>query len=270
VYYSLLSKNQIDNIYKNRSRQIGKYLAIWAESSHLNKFMITLSPNTNTLDATIELRKEFFSKLNNIKHYHQFEVAYFSAIEIGLNKNPISGSSEISQQQNIKSEQKNFHIHIQLFTNMKKDMLITIINRINPNLFTYSHITSAKQKNVKYDYVIKDLKTVDWKLQYILKTQYKNKIIYTSSRKELGNFIITKVWSFMKLTYKDKWTKIKDKYSYMLGLKKQGDMILSNNNLSTISSLLNGNSNSTNIIHSFDLIYIKKQGIYIYIKKNIL
>jgi hypothetical protein len=75
--------------------------------------------------------------------------------------------------------------------------------------------------------VVKDLKSIDWKLQYILKTQYKSKTLYTSSRKEFANYMITKIWSYMRQTYGEKWEKRADKYAYVLDLKRDSKLLLS-------------------------------------------
>jgi len=263
-WYELLSKNQRDNLYKNRKRQLGKYFALWSESGHLKKFMITLSPSTNTLDATIELRKNFFDKLNNKKHYKKFEVAYFSAVEIGRNKNPPSKNAQITEETRERLKQQNYHLHIQILTNMKESDLQTVINRIDPNLYYFYKITIPKVKGVKYDYVVKDIKTIDWELQYKLKTQHKSKILYTSSRKELANYIITKLWNFMKTQYKDKWNNIGDKYSFVLNLKKSGDLLLGNTSISS-GSLSGGNIN----LNIYDKLHIKENNSWIYIKKDL-
>lgn len=263
-YYNLLTKHQVQNIEKNRTRQLGKYFAMWAESGHLNKYMVTLSPSTNTLDATIKLRQNFFKKLNDAKKGHK--VAYFSVIEIGLNKNPPSNSAQITQQARINLMQKNFHIHIQILTDMKKSDLETILKqRLNSNLCTYYKLSIPKKKGRKYDYVIKDIKKIDWKLQYILKTQYKDKILYTASRKSIADYMITKLWNFMKTQYGSKWNKIGDRYSYILNLKKNGDLLLSNTG--NVGSNLSGVNLSL-----YDVIHIqnKNKNIYIYVKKNIL
>jgi hypothetical protein len=261
-YYNLLTESQIQNIYKNRKRQLGKYFALWAESGHLNTFMITLSPSRNTLDATIALRKNFFDKLNNIKHYHNYEVAYYSAIEVGLNKNPPSKSAQMTEETRMKLMQKNFHLHIQLFTTMKKSDLQKVISRMDHNLFYFSKITTPKVKGIKYDYVVKDLKSIDWKLQYILKTQYKSKTLYTSSRKEFANYMITKIWSFMRQTYGEKWEKRADKYAYVLDLKKQGKLLLSTQqNINGLSSVN---------LKLYDDVYIRQNRSFIYVLKGLM
>lgn len=259
-WYGLLSKDQIDNIYKNQKKQLGKYFAMWSESGHLNRFMITLSPSTNTLDTTMALRKEFFLQLNRRKYYHKFKVAYFSAIEIGLNKNSPSPIAQITEEARMKYMQKNFHIHIQLLTDMKKSDLDIIISKMDKNLFTFYKITQPTKTNRRYDYVCKDIKVIEWKLQYILKTQYKGKVLYTSSRREYADYIITKLWDYMRINYKDKWKSIKNKYAFVLNLKKNGDLILSKN----------PNSVKSINMSSYDLIHIQDKGVYMYIKKNIL
>ncbi len=262
-YYNLLDKHQVLNIKKNRKRQLGKYFAMWAESGHFhNKYMVTLSPNINTLDATIALRQNFFKKLNGSKHYNGHQIAYFSAIEIDLNKNPPSNSAQITQQTRMKQMQKNFHIHIQILTDMKKSDLETIIKqRIDPNLCTYYKLSIPKKKGITYDYVVKDIKNTDWQLQYILKTQYKGKILYSSSRKSIADYMIVKLWDFLLQKYKDKWAKIEDKFSFVLNLKKNGDLHLSNT--SNVGSNLSGVN-----LNLYDVIHIQNKSIYI--KKNIL
>lgn len=261
IWYGLLSKDQRDNIYKNQKRQTGKYFALWSEFGHLNKFMVTLSPSVNTLDATIELRRNFFKQLNQLKYYHKYKVAYFSAIEIKMNKDHPSPNAQITEETRMRLMQKNFHIHVQLLTDMEKADLNKVINKIDPNLCDYSKISAPTHQHKRYDYVIKDIKTIDWKLQYILKSQYKGKILYTSSRKSYADFIITKLWDYMKKRYKDKWSKgIKNKYEFVLDLKQKGDLVLSKNPNSVKSINMN----------LFDLIHIKKQGVYIYVKKDVL
>jgi len=258
-WYALLTKDQIDNIYKNQKRQIGKYFALWSESGHLNKFMVTLSPTKNSLLDTIKLRKDFFKKLNNVKNNKKFKVAYFSAIEIGLNKNPPSYYIHMIELNRVKAMKHNYHLHIQLFTDMDKTTLQGILNKIDVRLCVFNMISIPKKKSIKYDYVIKDIKTIDWQLQHMLKTQHKGKIIYTSSRKQLANYMITKLWGYMKKTYQDKWTKdIKDKYLFIMNLKKNNELILSNHT----------NKVKPNMVNIFDVIQV--QGKVIYIKKNLL
>ncbi len=252
--YNKLSKDQVDNIYKMRRRQLGKYFALWSESGHLNKFMITLSPRQNTLALTMELRKQFFAKLNNVKKYKKLEVAYFSAIEFGLNKNPPSPNT-------INNLVPNFHLHIQLLTNMSYEELDVIVNRIDASLCVHSAISEPQKEGITYQYVVKELQKINWPMQHLVKTKYKGKSLYTSSRKTFATYMITKLWAFMKKTYDDKWKTIQDKYSYILGLKSSGDLIFGNS--SNISSLAIDKK-------KYDEIYIKDKGVYIYVKKNIL
>lgn len=259
-WYQRLSKDQISFIYKNQKRQIGKYFALWSESGHLNKYMVTLSPTHNFLLDTIALRKHFFKILSNYKSHYKFEVAYFSAIEIKLNKTPLSAYTHMTELNRLKATDHNYHMHIQLFTDMKKSDLQAVLSKINPALCIHYKISTPTKQNAKYDYVIKDIKTIDWQLQHTLKTQFKRKIIYTSSRKSFANFIITKLWDHMRRTYKSKWNNIQDKYSFILKLKKSGELIIGNKT----------HTNQPNNLNQYDVIHIKNKGIKIYLKQNVL
>ena len=73
----------------------------------------------------------------------------------------------------------------------------------------------------RFEYVIKDLKSIDFKLQYFIRSIYPNVQKYTSSRRGISNYIITKLWYFMKTNHNKEWSAIKDKYSFILEAKKQ-------------------------------------------------
>ena len=226
-WYSKLNKGQVSNIYKNQKRQIGKYLAMWSESGHLNKYMITLSPNNNDIDSAIDLRKHFFKKLNTLVHYKKHKLSYFSSIEIKINKNPLSDESEEYEESRLLLDNDfNFHLHIQILTTMTKKELDSILKKMDIEKCTFYKLTTPNKKDIEYyDYVIKDIKTIDWKLQYFIKSNCKNKILHTTSRKEIANFLITKIWSYFKVKYKDNWNNINDKYSYIIDLKTKGDIV---------------------------------------------
>jgi hypothetical protein len=139
---------------------------------------------------------------------------------------------------------------------------IKIGGRMDHNLFYFSKITTPKVKGIKYDYVVKDLKSIDWKLQYILKTQYKSKTLYTSSRKEFANYMITKIWNYMRQTYGEKWEKRADKYAYVLDLKKQGKLLLST------QQNINGLSGVN--LKLYDDVYIRQNRSFIYVLKGLM
>lgn len=261
-FYGLLNKHQINNIYKQRRKYIGQYFALWAENSHLTPYLITLTPSTNTLAATMTLRKDFFKKINNYKNPRVKKLAYFSAIEIGINKNPPSKKAQITQAQRMKLTQKNFHLHIQVWTDMKKAEIQKVIDKVYlrlPNAI--NNIQHPKVKGAKYDYVIKDLKKIHWELQYIRITQMSDKKLYTQSHKEIANYMIKKLWEFMKQKYKNKWTSVADKYSLVLALKKKGDLILTTHQ----------NSNNLGInLSGFDMVNVNTGNNLIYVKKGVL
>ena len=232
-YAALLNEYQLQNITKQRKKYTAKYFAMYCDLGHLDRYMITLSPISNTIQDTINLRKHFFKKLSNKKNYlkkknSNVKLGYFSAIEIGLNKN-VNLLQDNKQLSNLIMFDTNYHIHIQLLTNMTEEELESVLAKLDHQQHCFENEltpprTIAENKKV-YQYVIKDLKTTDWKLQYFNKTYFKNKTLYTSSRRDIPNFIITKLWYFMKMTFKADWNAIKDKYEFVINAKLTNDIV---------------------------------------------
>ena len=229
-WYEQLRKNQINKIYQHRSRQIGDYLGIYTEKAHLDKYLITLSPIDNTIEGVIKLRKKFLEKLNRRIKYKKYELGYFTAIETALNKENPTLQSKVYELERLKNEKVNFHIHIQLFCNISYEELEKILSKLDITEITYKTITTPEYEmppEYRYTYVVKELYDINWKLQYYIKNHCKNKTLYTSSQKSIPNYLITKLWDFMKTKYKDKWNEINDKYSFVLNSINKGNIILS-------------------------------------------
>lgn len=260
-YYEQLKPNQIGKIYQTRSRQIANYLGIYSEKGHLDKYLITLSPIENTIEATIEIRREFINKLKSKIKYKKCELGYFSTIEIALNKENPSVESKVYELERLKDEKTNFHIHIQLFTNIDKKDLEAVLEKLDISKVTYKTLTSRDTSidlppEYRYIYVVKELYKINWKLQCYVKNFCKNKILYTSSQKSIPNYLITKLWNYMQSQYKDKWNNIGDKYAFILNTINNKDIILSNTN------------NEISVLHNYNRVMIKHH--IIDIKKNIL
>ena len=261
-FYQLLTKSQIDNVYKTRRKVIANYLALWAENSHLTPYMITLSPSTNTFLDTKSLYTDFMTRLRSYKKHHKKELAYFYAIEIGENKHSPNKQAKMEETRRLNVDQKNWHVHIQIWTDMKKSEINKVMGRIDPNLCYFSHLTTPKVKGIRYDYVIKSVDTVNWEFQYIKMTQYKNKRFQGGSRKKgMPNYMIVKLWWFMRSNYRQQWRGIKDRYSYVLGLKNKGDLLFETNQ--------NSHSLGVNLNH-FDKISVNRNNMVMYMRKGIL
>ena len=260
-FYPLLSKSQIDNIYKTKRKVIANYLALWAENSHLTPYMITLSPSINSFNNTRLVRNDLMSRLRSHKKYHNKELAYFYAVEIGTNQNSPNKQTRTEEARRMKVDQKNWHVHIQIWTDIKKSDLQKVIGRIDPNLCFFSYLTTPQVQGIKYDYVIKGIVNVDLKLQYIKFTQYKKQHFHGGSRKDIPNYAITKLWWFMKSTYKKKWRNIQDRYSFIIGLKNKGDLLFTTTqNAHTLGVNLN----------QFDQVNVNRNNMVMYIKKGVL
>lgn len=228
IFYPRFTVGQIQNIYKNQKRQVGKYLALWCESGHLkNKFMVTLSPFKNTIENTILLRNEFMKKLNNIVHYQKAELAYFSAIESKVNEIPLNEETAKFEEERMSNDDINWHVHIQLLTTLSEDDVQKALERIDCSLCSYKHLTPPKEdeEDREYEYVIKDIKDIDFKAEYYVKKFGNKKTRFTSSRKEIADYLVRRLWEYMKFMYPKNWSKIDNKYAFILDLKKSNDIL---------------------------------------------
>ncbi|MEA2019329.1 MAG: hypothetical protein U9N59_12860 [Campylobacterota bacterium] len=232
-YTALLNEHQLQNVTKQRKKFTAKYFAMYCDLGHLDRYMITLSPISNTIQDTLNLRKHFFRKLSNKKTNLKKKniirkVGYFSAIEIGLNKN-VNLLQDNKQQNNLIMFNLNYHIHIQLLTDMTEKELRSVLGTLDKQQHCWeSELTPPRtiaENKKTYQYAIKDLIKTDWKLQYFNKTYFPSKALYTSSRGDIPNFIITKLWYFMKQTFKDDWNKIKDKYTFVFNSRQSQDIV---------------------------------------------
>lgn len=256
-YFNLLNDGQISNIFKYRTRKLGQYFALWAENNHLPKCMLTLSTKDNTMQSTLELRREIIRLLNSKKRNKANQgksLAYFSAIEIALNKNPLSKVTSKLEKNRVKKLSKNYHLHIQIWSDMNIKDIKSALENVSEDLCIHSKLSLPKVEDAKYDYVVKDIKNIDWKLQYILKTQHKGVQLHSSSRKKMANYMITRLWGYMKVKYKDNWTSIKDKYEFVIESKNNGDIIFDKNK--TISN-------------EYSNLHIPNNNSYIHVRKDI-
>ena len=256
-----LSKSQINYVRRMRRQVIANYLALWTENSHLTPYMITLSPSTNTFNDTRSVRHDFMTRLRSYRDHHNKELAYFYAVEIGKNKHSPNKKTKTEETRRLKVDQINWHVHIQLWTDMKKSEINTVLGRINPNLCYFYHLTTQKVKGIKYDYVIKGIDNIDWNLQFLKFTQYQNQNFHGGSQKDIKNYAIKNLWWFMRSKYGNKWRKIKDRYSFIIGLKNQGDLLF--------TTTQNSHTLGVNL-NQFDQINVNHNNIVKYIKQGIL
>lgn len=72
------------------------------------------------------------SRLRSYKKHHHTEFAYFYAIEIGKNKHSPNQKTKAEETRRLKVVQINWHVHIQIWTDMTQNELKKVIGRINP------------------------------------------------------------------------------------------------------------------------------------------
>ena len=224
-YYSMMTKSQVANVYRNQKKIIAKYLGMWTDAGHLSKFLVTLSPTENSIDSVIELRKDFLKKIKAVAHYKNEQIYYFSSIELGMNKTPISDKSEEFEMDRAIYDKFNNHIHLQLITTLTKEDIQKVMNKLSSIKCIFKTLSVPKVENIQYDYIIKDIKTINWELQYHIKKECKGKTLYTCSHKSIQNFLITKIWNYFKNRYPVQWKDIKNRYKFLLDLKESNDVI---------------------------------------------
>jgi len=200
-------------------------------------------------------------RLRSYRDHNNKELAYFYAVEIGKNKHSPNTKTKTEETRRLKVDQINWHVHIQLWTDMRRTEINTVLGRIDPNLCYFYHLTAPRVKGIKYDYVIKGIDNTDWNFQLLKFTQYQDQNFHGGSQKDIKNYAIKKLWSFMRSTYGKKWRNIKDRYSYVLGLKANGDLLF--------TTTQNSHTLGVNL-NQFDQINVNYNNMVMYVKKGIL
>lgn len=232
-FYNQLNVGQITNTLKSHRQYIAKYFAMWSDYGMYDKHMVTLSPYKNTPTSAIELRNEFIKKLNNRQYTTKDKLAYFSAIECGLNQNPISKETQAIEQYRIEKDGFNWHVHIQLLTTMSVNDIQKVLDRIDCSKCIYKKLTpfdKEKYNGQTFDYVIKELSSINWEKIYYLKNRCKGLKPFTSSRKDTPDYIIKKLFHYFQTFHKKEWNSVHKhkRYEFLMYLKNKDQIILGN------------------------------------------
>lgn len=223
-YKENLNQGQIDNFLKLRRRKLAIYDDLYAKSDKekLTPYMFTLSPTNNTIEATLQLRKEFLSKLKDTKS----NTNYFCSIELGFKNENSDEYKYCSQATQEKYDTPNFHIHIQIWTDLSTKRLQNLLDKFDINKSQYKQLTAPKKENVKYTYVVKNLYTIDWKEVNYFKSNCDGVQIYTNTQND--SKVLTKIYDYFKKFYST-WFKSKtNKMNEIDKLKESKNIIISN------------------------------------------
>jgi len=172
-------------------------------------------------------RKDFFEKIKSIRRHHKYEFMYFSAIEIGINfKNHYDLKF---MEDNISRDGVNLHVHIQIWTNMPEEKIDLALSKIDSSVCYFSYLTPPKFKNIEYDYVIKDLTTIDWDMRRYIAQNYKSVPLYTHSKTEIADYVIKPIWNFFQTDkqYKEAYDNINNKFKFLLDSQAKKEIIIS-------------------------------------------
>jgi hypothetical protein len=204
-YQNKKEKNFIDKIKSNNKKVIAQYLALYTECISLKKCLITLTPYDGKLSTTLEIRREFFKKLNTYKRTKtdgDLSIKYFSNIEFTKTSQP--------------------HLHIQLFYTNKVPIekaykAMTCSNYQNTQA---NNINYANDNEKTFNYVIKDYMEFDLQREQF-KHHFKGVNFTTSSQKSISNSIVK--YLFKTLTFKTK-----NRYKEILEMIDKGLIVISN------------------------------------------
>lgn len=252
-YKDNLNQGQIDNFLKLRRRKLAIYDDLYAKSEKqgLTPYMITLSPTNNTIEATLQLRKEFLSKLKDTKS----NTNYFCSIELGFkneNSDEYKYASLTTQQ---KLDTPNFHIHIQIWTDLTTKRVQNLLDKFDIYKSEYKQLTTPKKQNVKYTYVVKNLYTIDWKEVDYFKTNCDGVQVYTNTQND--SKVFTKIYDYFKKFYSTWFKSKKNKVVQINKLKDTNNIVISN-----------GKNNSYSR-RDYDEVTIPNSKITVYIRKVI-
>lgn len=139
--------------FKYNRRIIAQYLALYTENTHLKKCLITLTPHDCKLSTALNMRRDFFKKLNRYK----------------LNKK--DGDKTIKYFSNVEFNQHyQTHMHIQVFyTNIKPiKKAFDFVTKKNTQA---NSIEIANNHKLIFDYVIKDYRNTNLALERLKETR---------------------------------------------------------------------------------------------------
>lgn len=217
IYYkNKKEKNFIDKIKSNNKKVIAQYLALYTECISLKKCLVTLTPHDGKLSTTLEIRREFFKKLNTYKRTKtdgDLSIKYFSNIEFTKTSQP--------------------HLHIQLFYTNKVPIekaykAMTCSNYQNTQA---NNINYANDNEKTFNYVIKDYMEFDLQREQF-KHHFKGVNFTTSSQKSISNSIVK--YLFKALSFKTK-----NRYKEILEMIEKGLIVISTHNILSLKKIRN-------------------------------
>ncbi len=205
--------NKRDRIRKNRTT-LAIYYALFFHNEDRKKALITITKGDGSLNELLGLKRDFIYKLNSYsraKDSNKKPIAYFAQIELFG-----------------KLKKLNPHLHFQLFydddTPIKKVMAYLEKNEKLANL----HILKARSNKAFFKYVVKEYGgEYDKEFEEQKKTYGMGKPLYTSTRKDITNYVIKYIFGYYRQNIPLQWNVFEDnqRYYYLLEQVEKGNIL---------------------------------------------
>lgn len=205
---------------------VAKYYALFGENQHRKKAKITIVIGDESILSLRELRGEllkYMHSFNRRNKYGNHKIAYFANIELGRCNGELVSHSYVKL---------HTHLHIQFFFDFYEP-IEKAINKINkeygfdPN---DNHIISVfpTHENRWYEYVIKDYKNFNMKLELNKKNLGGGKAYHTSSHKEIPEYITLYAYKKISKAMPEEWDNIRkrERYGFIKTNISKGNIIL--------------------------------------------
>ncbi len=184
--------NKVSRQRKNLTT-VAIYNALFAENKHRQKALVSITLEDEKLNSLFELRYELIYEIKKILarvKYLGEKIAYFTNIEFGADKGALT-------------KQFNPHIHFQFFYDNYepiKQALYVIKEKFN---FKNSDTQHANNKDAYFGYIIKDYLASNFneELESNKMALGMKKPFYTSSRKDISNYVIKYIYNYYKMKY---------------------------------------------------------------------
>lgn len=214
-----ISINKLAVLKKNRAIT-ATYYALYAENSHRQKALVSITVGDERVSTLKEYRRELMKKLNSIlrrKAYHDKKVQYFSNIELGRDEGSLS-------------KLFNPHLHIQFFYDDITPIQEALEYMDEKYELTNSDIITQEKEDAHFDYVIKDYQAKNYNktLETNKKNLYYNQTFYTCSRKAISNYVIKFLYKYLATRVSQQWNRLKshERYEFILEQIKNGNIAI--------------------------------------------
>lgn len=201
----------IKDIKKKHRTILATYYALYAENSHRQKALLTVTIGDERISTLKEYRQGLMKKLNSIlrrKAYANQKVHYFANIELGRDQGALT-------------KLFNPHLHIQFFYDDITPIEEAVAYMDLKMKTTNSDVTTPEEDDVHFNYAVKEYKPENFSVKYELnkKQLYYRQPLYSCSRKIIQNYVIKFLYKFLSKRFPSIWNILETYERYYNGLR---------------------------------------------------